>query len=249
MAQAFVTTYRNHFRNHKEPLRKSKRPLDRHAASPPAGDYWLDTDVKKKKKAINVPLSEALINQSSGRVMFTTYQMNYCTDKVREKNRELREIAQKAAGDKSTQIEEQSFENELLRYCKELYSTKTAKILPPGETARRVYGYIRPESMYTPLTHYQMNYGKAGFDIMSNPMQYLDLRREREENNNFPLCVPSEVLNKTFFKRCEDLKIDRVKREKADTQKKLKKIMENLDRCTNHVKKDDAIICSCEFLV
>lgn len=49
----------------------------------------------------------------------------------------MRELVQKAAGDESTQIEEQSFENELLKYCRELYSTKTCKILPPSETARR----------------------------------------------------------------------------------------------------------------
>ncbi|XP_044749079.1 uncharacterized protein LOC123309856 [Coccinella septempunctata] len=247
MAQAFVTTYRNHFRNHKEPLRKSKRPLDRHAATAPAGDYWLDTAVKKKKD-LNIPLAEALINESSGRLMFSTYQMNYCTDKVKEKCREKRELVQRAAGDKSTQIEEQSFENELLRYCRELYSTKTKKILPPTETARRVYGYIRPESMYTPLTHYQMVYGKAGFDIMSNPMQFLNIQKEKEENNNFPLCSPENVLQRTSFHRCEDLKNNRIRKEKVERQKKLQTIMENLDRCTNHVKNDDAFICPCQFI-
>lgn len=103
--------------------------------------------------------------------------------------------------------------------------------------------------MYTPLTHYQMEYGKAGYDIMSNPMKYLDIHKEKEENSNFPLCLPSEILKRTTFKRCEDLKTNRIREERAERERKLENIMEKLDRCTNHVKNENAIICPCQFIV
>ncbi|KAL3265282.1 hypothetical protein HHI36_009492 [Cryptolaemus montrouzieri] len=247
MAQAFVTTYRNHYRWHKEPLRKSKRPLDRHAATAPPGDYWIDSTLRKQHKDINVPYAQALINQSTGRQMFSTYQVNYCADALRTKRRAMQKAVQLAAGEKTSESADQSFENELLKYCEELYNPKTTKLLPPTETTRRVHGYIRPESMYTPLTHYQMVYGRAGYNIMRNPMHYLNVQKEKDENSSFPLCLPSDVIERNAFKRCEELKTERRKKEKQEREKKLDKIIENLDRCTNYVNDDKT--CSCGIFI
>ncbi|KAK9875865.1 hypothetical protein WA026_009652 [Henosepilachna vigintioctopunctata] len=245
MAQAFVTTYRNHYRWHREPKRKSKKPVDRHAEAPPPGDYWIDTSSLKQKEVLNIPYGKALVRQSNGRLMFSTYQINYCTDKVKAKKQKLREAVKLAAGDTDTESVEQTFENELLKYCEDLYSTKTSKILPPSETARRVYGYIRPEDMYTPLTNYQMIYGKAGYDIMSNPSKFF--KKRTDQNEIKAICETFANNPKSVFKKLEDIKIQSIQREKQEREEKLNKIMENLDRCSNYPHRSETEICCCDF--
>lgn len=226
MAQAFITSYRNQFRGNKGKSSKSKKPVDKLCDIPPPGDYWIKEKTSLKSKDVNMFHADAVIKESTRRQMFTTYEMYYCKDFVRKIKEEMKMFSDKAAGsdEPKPRKAEENFENELLKYCSDLYSPKTQKILPPLPTARRVHGYIRPEAMHTPLTHYQIAYGKAGYDILSNPGQFLT---KPKDEDNYPLKLPRGSLSQNALRKCEQLKL--IRRADRGTREEMKRHTEDVD--------------------
>ncbi|CAG9765473.1 unnamed protein product [Ceutorhynchus assimilis] len=157
MAQAFLSTYQNHYRWRWQP-----RPLPfipgKLTNLALQNDCWnLNLNLDLDEELANLPkIKQAIYNLYLKR-MRTTYKISHCENlKLPKKSSE-------------TNVEfshQDEFENELLEYCHKLYGSKHKKPIPPLNTARNVFGYMRPARLMTSLTSYQNDHGKVAYKIL-----------------------------------------------------------------------------------
>uniref|UniRef100_A0AAR5QD70 Uncharacterized protein n=1 Tax=Dendroctonus ponderosae TaxID=77166 RepID=A0AAR5QD70_DENPD len=129
----------------------------------------------------NLTKIETAINKLYLRRLRSTYQISYCDKLVKQTTRRSSE-SQVKGGNAQRAIEVRSkdsflddeLENELLEYCKKLYGSRSQKIIPPLNSARNVFGYMRPTKLLTPLTIYQNEYGRVGYNILKGAQEMND---------------------------------------------------------------------------
>ncbi|KAG5868509.1 hypothetical protein JTB14_001727 [Gonioctena quinquepunctata] len=156
MAQAFITTYRNNFRWHTQT--KTKPIIDGGSILPDCDedeDLWLMlVDNVQSETDGMLSQAEAAVKQMQLKRWRSTYQVDYCRD-----------LWKKMYG-RPTDSEQASYGNELLESCRILFDKKRGKIIPPLPTSRQVNGYIRPARLHVPLTRYQNDIGKVGYELL-----------------------------------------------------------------------------------
>ncbi|XP_048514284.1 uncharacterized protein LOC105693722 [Athalia rosae] len=83
--------------------------------------------------------------------------------------------------DKNGSVEEANLGSELLNYINNLFhDPHNEKILAPLPTAKRVFGYMRPQNLHRVLSAYQDGYGKTGGIIMTRNANLAETSKRRE---------------------------------------------------------------------
>ncbi|KAL1509055.1 hypothetical protein ABEB36_003856 [Hypothenemus hampei] len=167
MAQAFISTYKKSFRWHQQ-LKIDPCDSRNLPKFEPEGETDLNKELDEELKDIS-KIKKAIHKFYLAR-MRSTYYISYCdkiekcqknvsrSSSVMSKLDELRDSCQEGL--------QETFENELLEYCKNLYSNKNKKIIPPLDTTRNIFGYMRPTRLLTPISIYQHKYGRIAYDIL-----------------------------------------------------------------------------------
>ncbi|XP_050300383.1 uncharacterized protein LOC126738934 [Anthonomus grandis grandis] len=174
MAQAFVSTYQNHFRWHCQPKIPPINP-NRLTTLQPEGDIWLlNTEEAIDEDVDNIPKIKEAIHNLYLKRMRSTYQISYCRNIKQKKISDLdlgeskQNMQVQKPSIKKVEIEEEALGNEVLEHFRKYYIPhKICKIVPPLPSARTLFGYIRPSRLLTPMTLYQNGLGRVGFDILN----------------------------------------------------------------------------------
>jgi hypothetical protein len=128
----------------------SAKPYDKFMSVIPPEDIWITSEISEDKQ--DSALVEKQLRKCYLKRMITTYQFYYCRDMIAKLMGEPKLIPA---------------ENQLLESSRNLYEPQSRpKIAPPLAGSRKVYGYIRPTRNYTPLTTYQIDYGKTAYKIL-----------------------------------------------------------------------------------
>ncbi|CAH1159535.1 unnamed protein product [Phaedon cochleariae] len=156
MAQAFITTYTNNFRWN---VQERVKPIDPTKDNPDCDvdkDLWItygdnvdEEDTEHFAKVANT------VKQMQLKRMKTTYQTEYCKD-----------LSKKQVQMDHQTIDTKSFENQLLESSKILYGRRNQRLPKPLPSSKRINGYLRPQRLFTPLTFYQHDIGRVGFNIL-----------------------------------------------------------------------------------
>ncbi|XP_056636809.1 uncharacterized protein LOC130445269 [Diorhabda sublineata] len=164
MAQAFITTAKNTFRWNVQEKTKPKRfgrknnskNINSNLILNGNRSYLLSQYVAISSAKPYLPLQEhfeeiekAVKELQVKRMSSTTYRTDYCKDWKKVIDSESKEDI---------------VENELAKNFEQLYGEKkTRKILPTIES-QRILGFLASSRMYTPITTYQNDYGRLGYE-------------------------------------------------------------------------------------
>ncbi|XP_072388146.1 uncharacterized protein [Diabrotica undecimpunctata] len=155
MAQAFITTTKNSFRwnvqEKEKPIRQERKFDECYGKNV---DWLTEQDLSEKMENFE-KIKAAVAQLQRDRMSRTTYRRDYC----KEEKKAARIVGREEAVD--------SFENQLLESYKKIYQQKTGKVLPTI-TTQRILGFLTPSRMYTPISNYQHDFGRVGFERLSN---------------------------------------------------------------------------------
>lgn len=170
MAQAFQTIYNRNYRKHPFCKRDLIKPIDEFAEKPPSEGNWriVSKDDSKTQGRSRRDLEEQVAMVYSKRHR-TTYFTSYCHDEAKD----------------TFHDSDEECSNELINRGKRVFKKKIKKISPPLATSRRLWGYMRPESLYAPLSTYQNEHDLLAFNLLKDgpPKEdYLAVLEEHEEN-------------------------------------------------------------------
>ncbi|XP_057654573.1 uncharacterized protein LOC130892900 [Diorhabda carinulata] len=150
MAQAFITTAKNTYRwNVQEKTKPIKQEKYYDECYGKNVEWLTEKDLGGKITEHFEEIEKAVKELQAKRMSLTTYRTDYCKDWKKVIDSESKEDI---------------VENELAKHFEQLYEEKkTRKILPTIES-QRILGFLASSRMYTPITTYQNDYGRLGYE-------------------------------------------------------------------------------------
>lgn len=139
---SFVTVYNEDYIWYKEVPEKAK-PIRPERLYVDFGDepIRVERSISKERQ---------VLEDSQRNRMKTVYHVSYNEDKKED-----------------TVVPEEG-EDEFLVHFREIYSKPTKKQMPVPLTSRRIFGYMRKDNIYMPLTTYQEELGRRGYTLLEN---------------------------------------------------------------------------------